>query len=242
MVNKSLFKISELPDSFGAVLLIFSFILLLSPYLSGADFGVFKIPVFNASANRWLKVVGPVVFCLCVLSFLPIIPTTNPASMNSNNGAENTPTSALTPTVTPRPALTPTPNPANARQAAEKLGADWFAAFKAGDVTNLTRMSDTPFCFGNELVLGPEDIPPHYEKFLSLDKPGRELAQFRNVEVRTVAELKKEGLYRDGNKFVAALNLSVDDFVVTIHASNFPTLSLYTRKVGSEIKVAGVFG
>ena len=76
MVDKiSLFKLSELPDSFGVVILVFSFILLLAPYFSGADFGIFRVPIFTPLAKTWLKIIGPVLFGVCVISFLPIIPT-----------------------------------------------------------------------------------------------------------------------------------------------------------------------
>jgi len=75
MVDRtSLFKVSGLPDPFGVVVLVFSFILLLSPYLSGADFGVFKVPVFAPPAKKWLRLIGPAFFVVCVLSFLPILP------------------------------------------------------------------------------------------------------------------------------------------------------------------------
>lgn len=82
--NSSLFKLVGLPDTFGVVLLSFSFILLLAPYFSGADFGLFKIPNFTESAKKWLKIIGPIAFGLCVLSFVPIIPKTNPTPSNSN--------------------------------------------------------------------------------------------------------------------------------------------------------------
>lgn len=74
MDKESLFKLVPLPQPFGVVLLSFFFILLLAPYFSGADFGLFKIPNFTESAKKRLKIIGPVVFCLCLLSFLPIIP------------------------------------------------------------------------------------------------------------------------------------------------------------------------
>jgi formylglycine-generating enzyme required for sulfatase activity len=89
MEKWSLFKLSGLPDPFGVVLLSFSFILLLAPYFSGADFGLFKIPIFTESAKRWLKILGPIVFCLCILSFIPIFARKRPASGNSNRATAN---------------------------------------------------------------------------------------------------------------------------------------------------------
>src|SRR5215467_5546545 len=72
MEHISLFKLSGLPDPFGVVVLIFSFILLLSPYLSGSDFGVFKIPMFGDPVRKWLKIVGPAAFLVVVFCYLPV--------------------------------------------------------------------------------------------------------------------------------------------------------------------------
>lgn len=63
-----------LTAGFGAPLLLFGFILLLAPYFSGADFGAFKIPLFTERARRLLKIIGPVVFILFILMFIPLIP------------------------------------------------------------------------------------------------------------------------------------------------------------------------
>ena len=80
MDKTSLFKQSGLPDQFGYVVLTFSFILLLSPYFSGADFGVLKIPSFAPSTKRWLKIVGPALLGICVFCFLPIFSGDQPAT------------------------------------------------------------------------------------------------------------------------------------------------------------------
>lgn len=85
----SLFKWSGLPETFGGVLLVFSLILLLSPYFSGADFGVFKIPILTPSAKKWLRIIGPIMFGLCVFSFLPIIPINPSSSKNLNTDAKS---------------------------------------------------------------------------------------------------------------------------------------------------------
>jgi hypothetical protein len=74
MDKSSLFKISGLPDPFGVVLLVFSLILLLAPYFSGTDFGLFKIPIVSQSAKKLLKIIGPLLFVSCILFFLPIFP------------------------------------------------------------------------------------------------------------------------------------------------------------------------
>jgi tetratricopeptide (TPR) repeat protein len=56
----------------------FLLILLLSPYFSGADFGLFKVPAFSKRAKKVLKIASPIVFVLCVLCFVPIVTLEQP--------------------------------------------------------------------------------------------------------------------------------------------------------------------
>src|ERR1044072_1077062 len=98
MDNLSLYKLSGLPDSFGVVLLSFSFILLLAPYLSGADFGIFKIPIFSGTAKRWLKIFGPVLFLLCAIAFIPVFPPGKKTDVAEVKGVSS-PSPVLTSTI-----------------------------------------------------------------------------------------------------------------------------------------------
>ena len=95
----SLFKLSGLPDSFGVILLCFSFILLLAPYFSGGDFGLFKIPKFTESAKKWLKKFGPVLFVLCLLTFVPLI---KPQEKQGETSAAQSPTPVIASTEPPK--------------------------------------------------------------------------------------------------------------------------------------------
>ncbi|MBV9925416.1 MAG: hypothetical protein JOZ96_10405 [Acidobacteria bacterium] len=85
----SVIKLLGLPDAFTGMLLIFSFILLLAPYLSGADFGPFKIPQFTDSARKKLKIIGPIVFLTLIVLFVPMIPARAPKP-NEPGPADNT--------------------------------------------------------------------------------------------------------------------------------------------------------
>lgn len=69
---KSIFAVLGLPQPFGVVILTFSLILLVGPYLSGMDFGIFKVPSFNEKATHQLRIIGPTVFVLVLLLFIPI--------------------------------------------------------------------------------------------------------------------------------------------------------------------------
>lgn len=83
----NIIKLLGLPDAFAVVLLTFSFILMLAPYFSGADFGLFKIPQFTDSARKKLKIIGPIIFLVLVMLFIPIIPKRVSASLsNANSG------------------------------------------------------------------------------------------------------------------------------------------------------------
>jgi hypothetical protein len=83
----SIVKLLGLPETFAVVLLTFSFILALAPYFSGADFGLFKIPQFTDSAQKKLKIIGPIIFLVMITLFIPMIPQR--ASTNLNNANQN---------------------------------------------------------------------------------------------------------------------------------------------------------
>lgn len=78
-------KLLGLPETFAVVLLTFSFVLLLAPYFSGADFGLFKIPQFTEPARRKLKIIGPIAFLLLFILFAPVIPRAPKTQPNINN-------------------------------------------------------------------------------------------------------------------------------------------------------------
>ncbi len=99
--RKSLFKLSELPEPFGITVLILLLIFALAPYFSGADFGIFKIPVFTEQAKKWLKIIGPILLIACITIFLPLIRV-----IDSNKG-----NSGVTPATSP--STTPAPPPIN---------------------------------------------------------------------------------------------------------------------------------
>ncbi|HEX8161849.1 MAG TPA: hypothetical protein VF538_08260 [Pyrinomonadaceae bacterium] len=74
MEKVSLIKLLGLPEAFGGTLIAFFFILLLSPYFSGADFGILKVPAFTDLAKKWLRLIAPILFASSVFIYLPIFP------------------------------------------------------------------------------------------------------------------------------------------------------------------------
>jgi hypothetical protein len=81
-------KFLGLPETFAVLLLTFCFVLVLAPYFSGADFGLFKIPKFTSSARKRLKIIGPICFLALVLLFVPTITrqnVTKPIDASQNN-------------------------------------------------------------------------------------------------------------------------------------------------------------
>jgi hypothetical protein len=83
---------SGLPEPFGVVLLVFSLILLLTPYFSGAGFGLFTIPIVNERAKKLLKIIGPLLFVSCILFFVPIFPNNKQAASTTSSSSPLSPT------------------------------------------------------------------------------------------------------------------------------------------------------
>jgi len=71
---KSVYGISEIPVSVSSVFVIFSFLLTISPYLSGTDWGIFKIPTLNNKLKRIFRIIGPVLLVISIAFYLPVIP------------------------------------------------------------------------------------------------------------------------------------------------------------------------
>ena len=81
MENIGLLKLLGLPDTFANALLLVSLALLLVPYCSGKDFGVFKVPEFSAPARTRLRYGGPLLLLVTISAFLPIYaPLTSPTA------------------------------------------------------------------------------------------------------------------------------------------------------------------
>jgi hypothetical protein len=73
-----------LPTEFGIVLLLLALILLLAPYFSDHDFGIFKIPLFKNSLQRRLKIVGPVIMLIVLGLHVPFMQVKNGAKEKTN--------------------------------------------------------------------------------------------------------------------------------------------------------------
>ncbi len=78
-----------LPDSAGLMLLGVALIMLLSPYVGGADFGIFKVPEFSFRNDAAFKLVGPIATLFSLGTFAPILPKRNDREV-VNKGVEST--------------------------------------------------------------------------------------------------------------------------------------------------------
>lgn len=68
----SVFETLNLPESLQATIGTFIFLLFLSPYMSGLDFGIFKIPLIKSgSTKRLLKITGPILIAIFILLIKP---------------------------------------------------------------------------------------------------------------------------------------------------------------------------
>ena len=70
--RRSTFDLTSLPTPFGTVVLTLVLVLVLTPYLSGANVGIFRVPTLGPSAKNVLRFAGPVAMVLTVGLFIPI--------------------------------------------------------------------------------------------------------------------------------------------------------------------------
>ncbi len=69
----SIFKWLGLPEPFGVVLLTLGLILTLSPYMAGADLGIFEIPSLSGETQHTLRWLGPLALLVSVILFVPLV-------------------------------------------------------------------------------------------------------------------------------------------------------------------------
>lgn len=80
-----------LPEGFGYALLMLALALLLAPYLGGSDFGLVKIPNFEPSVRRALRIVGPILMSAAIMAHVPLLAATDVAPLGqSGSGVEKT--------------------------------------------------------------------------------------------------------------------------------------------------------
>jgi hypothetical protein len=63
-----------IPPQFGVVLLAVAFALAVAPYLSGADFGVLRIPLLEEGTRKRLRLIGPIVMVGAIALHVPVLP------------------------------------------------------------------------------------------------------------------------------------------------------------------------
>lgn len=70
----SILDAAGLPEQFGFLLLAIATILLLSPYLSGSDLGMIKIPNLSEGAKKSLKLGGPIAMLAVIVLHVNMLP------------------------------------------------------------------------------------------------------------------------------------------------------------------------
>jgi hypothetical protein len=223
----SLFKFSGLPDSFGVILLAFTFILVLAPYFSGADFGLFKVPLFTTAAKKWLKIIGPVIFVTCVFSFIPVIPIKNsaPADLNNKNNPSNI-------TGTANDIITKTSTTSTAPQSQPQSDPELTVDF------DVSTFSGAEILIGNEgqhiFVLRDLTINWEYSKCPEFERPttGAPLIEYRyevNLTTSKGSKLLDSKTFKYGSG-------DADKFHVDLH---YPGYGVYTIWLSFKYKRLG---
>jgi hypothetical protein len=209
MDGTSVFETIKIPIPFGVVLLSFSFILLLAPYFSGADFGLFKIPVFSEPAKKRLRFIGPVAFLACLLCFAPILPPYKGAALLPIPSPSPLPspspndTSAPSPIASPTPTQSPVSSPAPTASALPTprtvtLIIDGFTISKFPKSEGhwyVCLLADAGTAEG-QFLDGPFGIPMTSTKSIRLRLPRRSEPQ--NVQIRMRVDQRQEAVCGDG--------------------------------------------
>lgn len=85
MEKESILKLIGIPETFGTTLLVLFLILVLTPYFSGSDFGIFKIPDLHESRKRKLKSFGPLLLIVTILLHIPFFKSVSEDNVTLQN-------------------------------------------------------------------------------------------------------------------------------------------------------------
>lgn len=77
---QSTYQSLGIPDPVSATFVALFIILTLSSWAAGQDFGIFKIPNFNNTTKKRLKIIGPLLLTFSLLAFIPFWSSTSKIS------------------------------------------------------------------------------------------------------------------------------------------------------------------
>ncbi len=132
--------------------------------------------------------------------------------------------------------------------AVERLAAKWTAAYLRGDADMMVSLSSEPFYFDRKIVLTRDELKDAYLKLYQEKGASWQGVEVGRIKVQTVRELQAalQASGRDINKdrIFANLNLSLDDYAVTVVAKfggREEGLMMMVRKAAGKYEVAGIW-
>lgn len=101
----------------------------------------------------------------------------------------------------------------------EKLTAKWLGAWFNGDTETFVQLSSEPFYFDKKIILTRHQLRSEYNE-LSKEK-GKSWRQINidKIKVQTIRELKEQGHDLSKDRIFPSLNLTLDDYAITVLAS-----------------------
>ncbi|NIS54654.1 hypothetical protein GWN42_22720 [candidate division KSB1 bacterium] len=126
----------------------------------------------------------------------------------------------------------------SAKREAEKLTAEWFEAFEAGNVDTLVRLSRPPFFFDNEILMSESDINIRYRT--TAERSGdRESTRVDRIMSGTIREFKDLGYIDEArDRMMGRMKLNENDIAVFLVMKG-EGIGFYFRRREEGVEMVG---
>jgi len=172
----------------------------------------------------------------------------NEVSNSGPTGAESTPVpdtnrSTSSPAARPDQPADPSSTPASQpdpRVAVEKLVGRWVEAWLAGDTEGFIAPASEPFYFDNQVILTHAKLRTAYEELKAQKGERWKPLQVASIRVQTAGELAAQGQDLSKDRVFGSLNLTSNDFAVTVGIGNEYAL-VVVRRLPTGFEIVGTW-
>jgi hypothetical protein len=126
----------------------------------------------------------------------------------------------------------------------ERLAGRWMRAYLSGDADGWTSLSSEPFYFDQKIILSRAELKQMYLEMLKQKGDTWKEIEIARIRVETARELQGSGYDLNKDRIFGNLNLTLDDYAVTVRArmrGREEGMILMVRKGSGGYEVVGMW-
>jgi hypothetical protein len=165
------------------------------------------------------------------------------AVRNQQPSRPETPAGQLAPPLAQSTESQPPTTPS--RQVAERLAADYLAAWHDHDLALVVSLSEIPFYFDHQVLLRREDIRRKYEELFAEKQNLWDSLQINSIRASTIGELTAQGDDINRDRVVRSISMDQNDWAIQILVRTADArtagLVLFARTFNNTLRIVGMW-